>query len=293
MIRDFLQGKPFRHPLHPLLVHAPIGLFSLSFVLDIVSHLFPMEGFYEGSFYCLIAGLATGVLAAIPGLADYTDIRRDHPAKQKARWHMGLNFAMIAVFGVDAWIRHRDLFPLKTPALPFALSLLGIFLLSVSGYIGGTMVYEDGIAVGRHRRRAATPDKTIRIALPPQKAADMNEPLLVPVGDAESLREGESWRADLDGTIIAIARVDGEVHAFQEFCSHRFGPLSEGELRAGRVQCPWHGSCFDLRTGKVLGGPARVDLKIYPVRIREGKICIEFRAISSPVPSSPKSFRNA
>jgi len=285
MIKQFLQGRPLRHPLHPLLVHAPIALFSLSFVLDIVSHLYPMEGFYEGSFYCLVAGVITALVAAIPGLADYSDIRRDHPAKRKAQWHMGLNFAMVGVFAIDASIRHQDLYPLKTPPLPLALSIIGIALLSISGYIGGAMIYDDGIAVGRHRRPTATPEETIGIALPPDRSSTSPNGRCVPVADADLLHEGESLRVDLGGIIIAVAKLDGQFYAFQEFCTHRFGPLSEGKLENGRVECPWHRSCFDLRTGKVAHGPAKIDLKTYPVRIHEGKLCVEFTATAAPVSS--------
>ena len=72
--------------------------------------------------------------------------------------------------------------------------------------------------------------------------------------------------------IITIARLDGEFHAFQEFCTHRYGPLSEGILRDGQVQCPWHGSCFDVRTGEVTRGPAKENLKTYEVVVGGGMI---------------------
>jgi 3-phenylpropionate/trans-cinnamate dioxygenase ferredoxin subunit len=41
------------------------------------------------------------------------------------------------------------------------------------------------------------------------------------------------------------------------------------------VQCPWHNSCFDVRTGKVTNGPAKVDLKTYTIETRDGKICVK------------------
>jgi nitrite reductase/ring-hydroxylating ferredoxin subunit len=72
-------------------------------------------------------------------------------------------------------------------------------------------------------------------------------------------------------------KVEGRFYAFQEFCTHRFGPMSEGKLANGHVQCPWHRSCFDVRTGKVVHGPAKIDLKTYPVRIENGKLCIELK----------------
>ena len=94
------------------------------------------------------------------------------------------------------------------------------------------------------------------------------------VCDEAELGEGETLRVDYQGTILAIARQGEELYAFQEFCTHRFGPLSEGKIQAYQVECPWHRSCFDIRTGKVVEGPAKVDLRTFPVTLRAGKIYI-------------------
>ena len=107
---------------------------------------------------------------------------------------------------------------------------------------------------------------------------------LVAVADADALNEGESLRVDLGGTVIAIVKLDGAFYGFQEFCTHRFGPLSEGCLEDGQVECPWHRSRFDVRSGKVVHGPAKLDLKTYPVQIRQGKICIDLAATATTSP---------
>jgi len=287
MFKDLFEGKPIKHPIHPMLVHFPIALFTLSFLLDIATFFVPLQGLYQAAFYSMVTGLSFALIAAIPGLVDYSDIRADHPAKLKARWHMILNFALVAVFAVDAWIRSSDLLILRTPIFPFVLSVIGIILLSVSGYLGGALIYDDGIAVGRHRRRTRTPDHTVGIALPPSLRAHAGAgPQLVAVADADSLHDGESLRVDLGGTVLAVVKSEGAFYAVQEFCTHRFGPLSEGRIEHGHVECPWHGSCFDLRSGKVLEGPAKGDLKTYPVRVRDGKICIELSGALSTVPTS-------
>jgi nitrite reductase/ring-hydroxylating ferredoxin subunit len=80
------------------------------------------------------------------------------------------------------------------------------------------------------------------------------------------MQDGDSRRVDVDGTIVVIARQGGEYFAFQEFCTHRFGPLSEGTYENGTVMCPWHRSCFDMRTGEVKHGPAKEPINTYPVR---------------------------
>ena len=89
-------------------------------------------------------------------------------------------------------------------------------------------------------------------------------------------------RVDINGVVVAIARVDQALYAFQEFCTHRFGPLSEGEVRGCEVVCPWHNSRFDVRTGKVIKGPAKVDLRIFRVETREGKIWLEIPSPDAP-----------
>jgi len=97
MLKDFLEGKPLRHPLHPMLVHFPIGLFLLSFFLDLASLAFPfVPNLVRGSFYAMLLGVITALLAAVPGFVDYTDIRSDHPAKRIATIHLMLNLIVVA-----------------------------------------------------------------------------------------------------------------------------------------------------------------------------------------------------
>ena len=68
MLKDFLEGKPLRHPIHPMLVHFPIGLFLLSLLLDLASLAFPSVPHLVGdSFYAMLAGVIFSLLAAVPG----------------------------------------------------------------------------------------------------------------------------------------------------------------------------------------------------------------------------------
>src|SRR5207247_4922347 len=102
MIKDALEGKPLRHPLHPFLVHFPIGLFTLSLILHLISLRYPLDGLYRGAFYAIALGVICSLVAAVPGFADFFDILKDHPAKPKARLHMILNLIMVAIFAVNA-----------------------------------------------------------------------------------------------------------------------------------------------------------------------------------------------
>ena len=271
MLKDLLEGKPVGHPIHPMLVHFPVGFLVLSFLLDLVSLVFPeVPGLLRGSFYAMLLGIIAALLAAVPGIVDYSEIRRDHPGKVVATRHMILNLMVVAIYGINLWIRSSALSDPKISLLPFLLSIIGIGLLSVSGYLGGRLVYDEGIAVGRHKRRTPTPQETIRLST--GHATKDGETTFVPIPEAEQLGNGETLRVEIDKLVMTIARIDNQLYAFQEFCTHRFGPLSEGSLHGFNVQCPWHNSCFDVRTGKVTNGPAKVDLKTFKIEKRDGKV---------------------
>ncbi len=275
MLKDFLEGKPLRHPVHPMLVHFPIGLFVLSFVLDLTSLAFPsVPNLVRDSFYAMLVGIITALFAAVPGFVDYTDIRSDHPAKRTATAHMTLNLVVVALYGINLGVRSSMLADSKIPLLPLILSLVGTALLSASGYLGGRLVYDDGIGVGRHKRRSPTPEDTLHFSMAHFAQNEQSDVVFIPVPEAERLQDKETLRVKIDGQVIAIAKIDNHFYALQEFCTHRFGPLSEGSFEGFNVQCPWHNSCFDVRTGKVTNGPAKVDLKTFKVEIRDGKICI-------------------
>ena len=150
MLKDFLEGKPLRHPLHPMLVHFPIGLFLLSLLLDLASLAFPsVPNLVRDSFYAMLLGVITTLIAAVPGVVDYTDIRSDHPAKRTATTHLTLNLIVVALYGINLGVRSSSLVDPKISFGPLILSLVGVGLLSVSGYLGGRLVYDAGISVGR------------------------------------------------------------------------------------------------------------------------------------------------
>jgi uncharacterized membrane protein/nitrite reductase/ring-hydroxylating ferredoxin subunit len=271
MLKAILQGKPFGHPLHPALVHFPIGLFILSLALDIASYLLDNSTnlvLVRGASYAMAIGFAMGFLAILAGLVDRSDIRLDHPARKTVNIHMTLNLTAMGIVGINLWLRMGQLEQNTTPWFATLLSVIGTVIVLISGYLGGTMVYDDGVGVGRHRRDTLTPRKTIDVSMFERKDGR------VVVCDADDIRNGETLRVSWNGTIIVIAKWGDEVYAFQEFCTHRYGPLSEGKLSDHQVECPWHRSCFDIRTGKVVEGPAKIDLKTYSATIRAGKIFI-------------------
>jgi len=80
---------------------------------------------------------------------------------------------------------------------------------------------------------------------------------------ARTPESGEMVAVVVDGTLVTVANVDGTLYAFDDTCTHRACPLSEGQLEGLTVVCPCHKSRFSLETGEPRNGPAQ-----FPIRIR-------------------------
>ncbi len=80
---------------------------------------------------------------------------------------------------------------------------------------------------------------------------------------------------EVEGKRIAIFNLGSECYALDDVCSHRGGPLSEGEIDGEEVQCPWHGARFNLRSGAVTAPPAQNGVTAYTVYATDDAIKIE------------------
>ena len=95
------------------------------------------------------------------------------------------------------------------------------------------------------------------------------------VADIDDVKDGEIKAFDVDGRRIAVANAGGEFFAFDDTCTHKGCPLSDGELDSGAVVCPCHGSMFDVRTGEVKSPPAAEPIGVYPVQVDGRSIKLE------------------
>ncbi len=95
------------------------------------------------------------------------------------------------------------------------------------------------------------------------------------VARADELKEGDMRAFDVRGTKIAVANVAGGFHAFGDTCTHLGCSLAEGDLEETTVTCPCHGSQFDVVSGEVLRGPARVPVGSFEVQVEGGNLEIK------------------
>jgi len=132
-----------KHPVHPMLIVFPIGLWVFSLVCDIIYRAGWGPAIWNDvAFYTMIGGIVGALLAAIPGLIDLFSL--SGKPKNLGIWHMTINLVVVALFVVNAWL--RNISP-RDDILPFALSIVGVALLCISGWLGGEMVHVYGVAV--------------------------------------------------------------------------------------------------------------------------------------------------
>lgn len=98
----------------------------------------------------------------------------------------------------------------------------------------------------------------------------------VRIGTVADFGEGRGTAVELDdGTVVAVFNVGGRLACLNDTCPHREGPLSEGELKATTVVCPWHFTEFDLATGRALNRADCGDVAVFPVTVEsDGSVFI-------------------
>ncbi|MGD8526262.1 MAG: non-heme iron oxygenase ferredoxin subunit [Thioalkalispiraceae bacterium] len=96
-----------------------------------------------------------------------------------------------------------------------------------------------------------------------------------PVADLEALKTGKMLRVKVGDQAILLANVDGEIYAVEDMCSHEDASLYNGALKGRCVECPLHGSHFDLKTGQPQQEPATEAIQTFAVKIDNDKICVQ------------------
>jgi uncharacterized membrane protein len=143
-----------------MLIPFPIALWIFSLVADIV-YLWRGNPVWRDyiSFYALLGGIIGAAAAAVPGIIDWLSIS-DRTVKRIADWHARLNVIALIVFLIDFYLRTTSgaRWVDGSLTIPLVLSVLGVVLITISGWLGGEMVYVHRVAV-EPGRNAETPER--------------------------------------------------------------------------------------------------------------------------------------
>jgi nitrite reductase/ring-hydroxylating ferredoxin subunit/uncharacterized membrane protein len=250
------------HPSHPALIPFPFAFLIGAFVFDVAGVWLNRSALWTTGAHLGLAGVLTGLVAAIPGFIDYMyTVPPNSTGKKRATKHMILNLSAIALFALVWWLR-------GAASVQPDLLLLGgegiatIALLS-GGWMGGTLVSRNQISVD-HRYANAGKWKEENIAAPRS-----GEPITV---SADKLEVNQMRLLRVGDKRIVLGRTESGFVAFDDHCTHRGGSLAGGAMICGTVQCPWHGSQFDVTTGAVKSGPAKESISAYRVELSDGKV---------------------
>ena len=137
------------HPIHPMLVTLPIGLWVFSLVADLCFAFGAGTAVWKTvAFYTMAGGFVGALAAAIPGLVDLLSLPPGG-IKSTAIKHMSINLTVVAHYAINLWLRAgiEGYGTARGFAVPEWLSLIAIGLLLISGWLGGKMVYEAGVGV--------------------------------------------------------------------------------------------------------------------------------------------------
>lgn len=237
-LRRLLSGTDLGHPIHPVLVQLPIGLWTSTWVLDII-------GLGKTKAARSLVGL--GVLTALPaiasGMSDWVDT--DDAEARVGVVHATSNSVALACFSMS-WFRRRG-----GRNSGVFWSTLGATLATAGGFLGGHLAYSLGVGADTNAFEAGPVEWTaVRGSVPTEALVART----------------------VDGVRVMVATTEQGRFALTDRCSHRGGPLSEGTLDGSCVTCPWHGSQFELASGIPARGPASIPQPVYENRVEAEKL---------------------
>jgi nitrite reductase/ring-hydroxylating ferredoxin subunit/uncharacterized membrane protein len=250
------------HPAHPMLIPFPFAFLTGAFLFDALGWLRNVPSSWTTGGYLSLAGIATAVLAALPGLIDYLyTVPPDSSAKTRATRHMLANLSAVAMFAIAWWIRGES--TARPGLVVLGFEAIGVAVLAAGAYMGGTLVTRNLIGVD-HRYAQAGKWTEKSVTARPKEAITVASRDELKVDQMKLLRVGDKR--------IVVARTEDGYVAFDDRCTHKGGSLAGGVMMCGTVQCLWHGSQFDVATGKVKAGPAKKQIHLYQVKEEQGEV---------------------
>ena len=249
------------HPLHPILIAFPVAFFTGTLIFDLLALFQKSEMYWQIGVHLELAGIIGGFIAAIPGIIDYLHtVPPNSSAKSRATKHGLINVCMLVLFITAFVIRGNEI-----SIVIVVMEAIGVVLLSIAGWMGGTLVYSNQIGLNN---RYASSGKW-------NEAHFNHSSGLIEVADAEELKIDQMKLLKIDNKRVVLGRTEKGFTAFDDRCTHKGGSLAAGTMICGTVQCPWHGSQFNVETGEVKAGPATNRITVYKTEVNNGKVYIQ------------------
>lgn len=139
------KAKLFGHSIHQMLVAFPLGLLATSLPFDLAAIVFKRDELAIVAFWMIVAGVCSGLAAAVFGLIDWLGIPSGTRAKAVGLWHGGGNVFAIACFAAS-WMLRAPSVP-HPPTSAIAISAIGVAMAGISGWLGGELVDRLGVGV--------------------------------------------------------------------------------------------------------------------------------------------------
>ncbi len=243
-LKDVLNGTWLGHPLHPALTDVPIGSWTIAIGLDAFGVTTGRNELQQAADFAVGVGTIGALGAAVAGLTDWSDT--DSRPRRMGLAHAIVNIGATSLFAASFAMRRTD------RRLGVILGFIGYGVASMGAFLGGHLVFAQRIGVTHAGQK-------------------LTDEFIAVLPDTE-LKEDQLCRAEVNTVPLVLVRHAGAIYALVETCAHLGGPLSQGTLEDGNVRCPWHNSCFSLKDGHVINGPAAFEQPCFETRVRDGQI---------------------
>ena len=261
VIRTLLHGTwPLGHPLHPAITDITIGAYTGAVALD-AYYIFSGDAtLTRAADFVLIVAFISSLIAVLSGLTDWT-----HTFGEEKRTGMlhGLIMVVATVAFVVSIVIRAGGPSADARTIAMWLSGLGWVVMLVGAFFGGEMPYGYGTEVNRQAFKThSTKWQKIDVA---SSGLEDRKPVVAKTKE---------------GTELFVVKIDDQIYAMGNTCTHAGGPLNEGKwVGAERceIQCPWHGSVFNAKDGSVKAGPATFPEPVFETRVSEAGIEVRAR----------------
>ncbi len=251
------------HPIHPMLIPFPFAYLFGGVCIDAWAEATERPSLFRTATHLNALGLGCALVAAAPGIIDYVfAVPPKSSARRRATNHAVANVSALALLALARLGRNHG--EERPAGWALAAEVAGAALLAVGGWMGGTLVYRNQIGIDHRYANAGR--WQVEPFLPDAGTLD--------VAAADELKVDQMKLLRIGDRRIVLARTERGHVAFDDRCTHKGGPLADGALVCGTVQCPWHGSQFDVSTGEVKQGPAEAPIETYPVSERDGRVWV-------------------